>query len=207
LSKNIFSLLFAVFVDILAIAVTDFLYSTFMVFASEMGDKTQLLSLMLVTRFKKPWTILLAVLVATILNHALAAWLGVWAAGQFNPNILRWVLFALFTVFGLWLLIPDKVDDDMKSSSTFGAFMTTLIAFFIAEMGDKTQLATVALGAQFQNAFIVTAGSTLGMFGANALAIFIGPSLLKKIPMTWVRIFACVLFIGFGLAILFGFGG
>lgn len=185
---------------------SDFLYSTTMVFASEMGDKTQLLSLMLVTRFKKPWTILAAVFVATILNHALAAWVGVWAATNFDQQMLRWILFALFTIFGLWILIPDKSDEGaVKTSSSLGAFMTTLVAFFIAEMGDKTQLATIALGAQFQNTFIVTAGSTLGMLGANALAVFIGPTLLKKIPMKWVRIFACILFIGFGLAILFGF--
>ena len=177
-----------------------------MVFASEMGDKTQLLSLLLVTRFKKPWTILAAVLVATVLNHALAAFVGVWAAAHFDPSILRWTLAALFIGFGLWILIPDKADDDMvKTSSALGAFMTTLVAFFIAEMGDKTQLATIALGAQFQNTFIVTAGSTLGMLGANALAVFLGPALLKKIPMKWVRILACILFIGFGLAILIGF--
>lgn len=177
-----------------------------MVFASEMGDKTQLLSLMLVTRFKKPWTILFAVLVATVLNHALAAWLGVWAATNFDQNILRWILFVLFTIFGLWILIPDELDDgEVKTSSHLGAFATTLIAFFIAEMGDKTQLATIALGAQFQNTLVVTAGSTLGMVLSNALAVFVGPTLLKKIPMKWVRIFACILFIGFGVAILLGF--
>lgn len=177
-----------------------------MVFASEMGDKTQLLSLLLVTRYKKPWTILAAVLFATVLNHALAAWVGVWAATHFDPQWLRWILFALFTLFGLWILIPDKVEDDaVKSTSSFGAFITTFSLFFIAEMGDKTQLATIALGAQFQNTLVVTASSTLGMLGANALAVFVGPSLLKLIPMKWVRIFACILFLGFGLAILIGF--
>jgi putative Ca2+/H+ antiporter (TMEM165/GDT1 family) len=177
--------------------------SFLLVFASEMGDKTQLLALVLAARFKKPWTIMAGVFVATLLNHALAAWAGGFAANLFSPETLKALLALTFIGFGLWILIPDK-DEGYKEHGRFGAFMTTVIAFFIAEMGDKTQLATIALGARYSMPAVVTIGTTLGMIGSNALAIFLGEKLLKKVPMNIVRLCACVLFIVFGLAIYFG---
>ena len=177
------------------------LNSFFLVFVSEMGDKTQLLSLVLMARFRKPWIILAGVLVATLLNHALAAWAGEWVSSLLSPQHLKWVLAATFFGFGLWLLVPDK-EGEVKESGNWGAFLTTLVSFFIAEMGDKTQLATVALGARYSGVFLVTMGSTLGMMASNALAIFFGDALLRRIPMQWVRRAACALFIIFGVLIL-----
>lgn len=175
--------------------------SFFLVFISEMGDKTQLLSLVLMARFRRPWVILAGVFVATILNHALAASLGGLVSQWVSPQYLQWILAATFFGFGLWLLVPDD-EGEVRESGAFGAFLTTLVSFFIAEMGDKTQLATVALGAQYASVFMVTLGSTLGMMASNALAIFFGDKLLKRIPMQWVRRFACGLFILFGILIL-----
>lgn len=175
--------------------------SFLLVFAGEMGDKTQLLSLVLTARYKKPWTILAGVTVATILNHALASWVGGFAAEQVSPLVLKWSLALIFFGFALWILIPDK-EGEIKTGSKFGAFTTTVIAFFLAEMGDKTQLATIALGARYSSTMIVTLGTTAGMIASNALAVFLGEKLLKRIPMKWVRVFACILFIGFGIAIL-----
>lgn len=177
--------------------------SGFLVFISEMGDKTQLLSLVLVARYKRPWVILLGVLVATLANHALAAGTGEFVATFISPSTLRWVLGAVFLFFALWILVPDK-EGEIQSASGLGVFLTTVVSFFIAEMGDKTQLATVALGAKYSNVFLVTVGSTLGMLGANALAIFFGENLLKRIPMRYVRIVASLFFAIFGLIVLFG---
>lgn len=175
--------------------------SFLLVFASEMGDKTQLLALLLATRYKRPWTILLGVFIATALNHALATWAGAWVSAQVSHQTLIYTLSATFFIFGLWILIPDK-EEEFKERGHFGALVTTVIAFFIAEMGDKTQLATIALGARYQALVMVTIGTTLGMMGSNALAIFLGNRLLKKVPMKWVRLFSCVLFIAFGIGIL-----
>lgn len=166
-----------------------------------MGDKTQLLSLVLISCYKKPWTILAGVTVATLLNHALASWLGGFVASQISPDILKWSLASTFFIFAGWILIPDK-EGEVKPLGKFGVFITTLIAFFIAEMGDKTQLATIALGARFNDTVSVTIGTTAGMIASNALAIFLGEKLLKKIPMKWVRIFTCLLFIIFGILII-----
>ena len=180
-----------------------FVNSFLLVFLGEMGDKTQLLSLMLTARYKKPWTILLGVFIATVLNHALATWAGHYVATILPPAYIKWILALTFFGFGLWILIPDK-EEEMKSDGHLGILMTTVIAFFIAEMGDKTQLATVALGATYSNAWVVTFGTTAGMMGSNALAIFLGPSLLAKIQMKYIRMAACALFIGFGVAVLIG---
>lgn len=178
------------------------LFNSFaLVFISEMGDKTQLLSLLLVARYKKPWTILAGVLVATLLNHAFASWAGAYVAAMVAPEVLRWSLAILFFGFGLWILIPDK-ETEVRGGERFGVFMTTAMAFFMAEMGDKTQLATVALGAQYANTALVTLGTTLGMLASNALAVFLGEKFLTRVPLKWVRIGACVLFIAFGLGIL-----
>ncbi|MBL7688813.1 MAG: TMEM165/GDT1 family protein [Bdellovibrionaceae bacterium] len=175
--------------------------SFLLVFAGEMGDKTQLLSLVLASRFKKPWTILLGVFVATILNHGLASGLGVWLSSLVEPATMRWILALTFFAFALWILIPDK-EEELKQTSQFGVLATTIIAFFLAEMGDKTQLATIALGARYADTLIVTIGTTLGMLASNALAIFLGSKLLERIPMKWVRAFASFLFLLFGVLIL-----
>ena len=179
------------------------LNSFFLVFASEMGDKTQLLALVLATRYKKPWSILLGVFIATVANHAFASLAGSWISSLVSHQTLIYILAATFFIFGLWILIPDK-EEEVKEVGHFGALVTTIIAFFIAEMGDKTQLATIALGAKYQNMVIVTIGTTLGMMGSNALAIFLGDKFLARVPMKWVRIFACILFLVFGLVILLG---
>ena len=181
-----------------------FINSFFLVFASEMGDKTQILALILTARYKKPWVILFGVFVATVLNHALASWLGGWLSTQISPEALKWTLAGIFFAFAAWILIPDK-EDGLDKESRFGPFVTTVITFFLAEMGDKTQLATIALGARYASPVMVTFGSTLGMMGSNALAIFLGDKLLKRIPMKWVRVFACILFVLFGVGILMGF--
>jgi putative Ca2+/H+ antiporter (TMEM165/GDT1 family) len=179
--------------------------SFLLVFAGEMGDKTQLLSLVLASRFKKPWTIMAGVLVATLVNHAMASWVGEAAASYLSPSALRWTLTIIFFVFAAWILVPDK-EGELKETGHFGAFVTTVISFFLAEMGDKTQLATIALGARYSNIALVTLGTTFGMLASNALAIFLGHKLLAKIPMKWVRVSASVLFLAFGIAILLGVG-
>lgn len=165
-----------------------------------MGDKTQLLALILAARFKRPWTIMAGVFVATILNHALASWAGVWISSWLSAETLKWVLAFTFLAFAAWILVPDK-EGDVKGDGRFGPFLTTVIAFFLAEMGDKTQFATVALGARYSQAWLVTVGSTMGMMGSNALAVFFGDRLLHRIPMKWIRILAAVLFAAFALAI------
>ena len=166
-----------------------------------MGDKTQLLALVLATRYKKPWTILLGVLIATLFNHALASWAGAWISTFLEPAILAWVLAITFFIFGLWILIPDK-ESEVKQVGHFGVLVTTIVAFFFAEMGDKTQLATIALGAKFSDVVLVTIGTTVGMLGSNAMAIFLGQKFLNRVPMLWVQRVACLIFIMFGIAIL-----
>ncbi len=175
--------------------------SFLLVFAGEMGDKTQHLALIFACRYKKPWTILSAVFVATLLNHALASWVGEWLSLQVSAQLLQWVLAFVFFVFAVWILIPDK-QSDVRPVNRWGPVWTTLVAFFVAEMGDKTQLATVALGAQYSNFAIVTAGSTAGMVAANALAVFLGRTLIDKVPMKSIRIFASFLFFSFGVGLL-----
>lgn len=178
------------------------LYGSFLLVAvSEMGDKTQLLALVLTLRYKRPWTIMAGILVATILNHSLASYLGDFASSLFSPTIMRFLLAAIFCGFALWILVPDK-DDDGPLHERFGPFVTTTVAFFLAEMGDKTQLATIALGARYQAPILVTAGTTLGMLFADGLAVFFGEKLTRYIPMRFVRIFAAALFVLFGIGIL-----
>lgn len=176
--------------------------SFLLVFAGEMGDKTQLLALILAARYRKPWTILLGVFIATVLNHALASYLGAFVSSFFSETTLRYGLAAIFFIFAAWILVPDK-DEELKASRRFGPLVTTIIAFFLAEMGDKTQLATIALGAEYATEIaFVTLGTTFGMLASNALAIFLGDRLLARIPMQKVRIAAAILFALFGLGIL-----
>lgn len=177
--------------------------SFLLVFAGEMGDKTQLLALILARKYRKPWTILAGVLVATLLNHALAAALGGWLARFLGDETLRYGLALVFFAFAVWILFPDREGEESPNAGRFGVFVATTVAFFLAEMGDKTQLATVALGARFPDVALVTFGTTAGMLGSNALAVFWGERLLRRIPMQWVRWIASVLFALFGLGILF----
>lgn len=177
--------------------------SFILVFFSEMGDKTQLLALVLAARFRKPVPIMLGILVATLLNHALASYVGSFITHFVSPEILKWILAATFIGFGLWILIPDK-DEGLKEGRNWGPFLTTLVAFFLAEMGDKTQLATVALGAQFASPVLVTFGTTLGMMVADGLAVFFGHRFTGRISMTLVHRISCALFILSGLIVAFG---
>lgn len=178
--------------------------SFLLVAASEMGDKTQLLAFVLASRFKNVWAILSGIFVATVLNHALAASFGSWVSQKIDPLYLKWILGGTFIAFALWILIPDR-DDGSQRSNRYGAFLTTLVTFFFAEMGDKTQLATVALAARYQNLVLVTLGTTMGMMFSDGLAVFFGEKITQKISMKWVRVFASFLFFWFGLGILFGF--
>lgn len=178
--------------------------SFLLVFISEMGDKTQLLALVLAAKFKKPWPIMAGIFVATILNHALASYAGSFVTQYISANVLKWILASTFIGFGLWMLIPDK-DEGLNKEYTWGPFLTTLVTFFIAEMGDKTQLATVALGAQYASPIMVTVGTTLGMMVSDGLAVFFGHRFTEKIPMRLVHKIASALFILFGIGILFGF--
>lgn len=177
--------------------------SFLLVFVSEMGDKTQLLALVLAAKFKKPVPILFGILVATLLNHALASYLGSYITGYVSPEVLKWALAGTFVGFGLWMLIPDK-DEGLDDKYNWGPFLTTTVTFFLAEMGDKTQLATVALGAKYAAPLFVTLGTTLGMMGADGLAVFFGHRFTERIPMKLVHRIASAIFILFGIAILFG---
>ncbi len=178
--------------------------SFLLVFISEMGDKTQLLALVLAARFKKPLPIMMGILVATILNHALASYVGSFITNYISAEILKWILAATFVGFGLWMLIPDK-DDGFEDKHRWGPFLTTTVAFFFAEMGDKTQLATVALSAKFAAPILVTVGTTVGMLGADGLAVFLGHKFTDRVPMKLVHRIASGLFILFGIGIFFGF--
>ncbi|MDO8346707.1 MAG: TMEM165/GDT1 family protein [Rugosibacter sp.] len=176
-----------------------FLTSATLVALAEIGDKTQLLSFVLAARLKKPLPIITGIFVATVLNHALAGSVGVWLAQLIAPHWLPWITGAVFIAFGLWALHPDALDDDPKLHRA-GAFVTTVIAFFIAEMGDKTQLATIALGAQFQGAlFAVVMGTTLGMMLANIPAVIIGERLAQRLPLKLMRWIAAGFFILTGI--------
>lgn len=173
-----------------------------LVAASEMGDKTQLLAFSLAARFKRPGPILAGIFVATSLNHALAAAAGAWLSAQVSPKAMAWVLGALFVAFGLWTLKPDTLEESAPEARQ-GVFLTTAVLFFLAEMGDKTQMATVALGARYSSALAVTVGTTLGMMLTDGLAVFLGDRFAHRVRMKWVRWFAASLFFAFGVACLF----
>jgi putative Ca2+/H+ antiporter (TMEM165/GDT1 family) len=182
-----------------------FLISTGIVALAEMGDKTQLLSLVLAARFRKPWPIVWGILVATLVNHGLAGAVGSWVTTQLGPEALRWVLGGSFLAMAVWILIPDKLDDeDEQANPRWGIFATTVVAFFLAEMGDKTQIATVMLAAQFQSWFWVVAGTTLGMMLANAPVVWLGDAITRKISLTLVHRISAVIFAILGLLALWG---
>ena len=175
--------------------------SFFLVAVTEMGDKTQLLAFVLATRFRNPWAVLAGIFTATVLNHLLATLFGSWIAQQFSPEVLKWALALTFIGFGAWVLIPDK-DEEVQQSHRFGAFLTTTFLFFIAEMGDKTQLSTVALAAQHKEVLLVTIGTTMGMMFSDGLAVIFGEKLTQKISMKWIRVFCAVMFVAFGAVVL-----
>ncbi|MEK9969359.1 MAG: TMEM165/GDT1 family protein [Ferrovibrio sp.] len=180
-----------------------FLATTGVVAVAEIGDKTQLLSLLLAARFHRPWPILVGILVATVANHLGAAAIGVWLEDLLAPDVLRWVLIASFMAMAVWTLIPDKLEDDAApKTSRWGAFLTTLAMFFIAEIGDKTQLATTALAARYDAILLITAGSTLGLMLANVPVVFLGKALMRRIPLRLARYLAAAAFLLLALALL-----
>ncbi|MBL8472702.1 MAG: TMEM165/GDT1 family protein [Rhodocyclaceae bacterium] len=172
-----------------------FLTSLTLVALAEIGDKTQLLSFVLAARLRRPGAIVAGIFVATIANHWLAAWVGALAARFVPAHWMGWITGILFIAFGLWALVPDKLDDDSPSSAgRYGAFVTTTIAFFLAEMGDKTQFATIALGARFDSLTAVVLGTTLGMLAANVPAVLIGEKLAERLPLLWIRRLSALVF-------------
>jgi len=174
-----------------------------MVAIAEIGDKTQLLSFVLATRFRgRHWAIIAGIFAATVFNHLFAALVGGWVAHFLGPDLLRWILGLAFLGFAAWALIPDTLDDKPEPSR-YGPFLTTLVLFVLAEMGDKTQLATVALGAKYANLALVTLGTTLGMMAANVPAVLIGEKLAQRFRLSTMRFVAAALFAIFGLLILF----
>ncbi len=172
-----------------------------------MGDKTQLLAFLLAARFRKPLPIILGILAATLLNHGLAGALGAWITTLLSPNMLRWGVGLLFLAMAVWTLIPDKIEDEeARTSARLGVFGATFVTFFLAEMGDKTQIATVAMAAQFPSVVAVVAGTTLGMLIADVPAVFLGQRFADRIPMKLVHGIAAALFAVLGIATLAGFG-
>lgn len=183
----------------------EFLISTSVVALAEMGDKTQLLALLLAARFRKPVPILIAILLATTINHGLSAVLGQWLTTVLNPTVMVWVLAIGFIAMALWMLVPDKLDDETDSINKwqrFGVFGATFILFFLAEIGDKTQIATVALTARFDSVFWVMLGTTVGMMIANAPAVFIGNKMADRLPISLIHKIGAAIFLVVGVSTL-----
>ena len=180
-----------------------FLVSTGIVALAEMGDKTQLLALVLAVRFRKPWPIVWGILVATLVNHGLAGAVGAWVTTFLGPEILRWVLAGSFIAMAVWMLIPDTLGDAQSDTQPrWGVFGTTVVAFFLAEMGDKTQIATVMLVAQYHAYLWVVAGTTLGMMLANAPVVWLGERMTRLVPMRLVHTVSALIFAALGVAVL-----
>jgi putative Ca2+/H+ antiporter (TMEM165/GDT1 family) len=185
-----------------------FLVSTGVVALAEIGDKTQLLALVLAAKYRRPIPIILGILVATLVNHAAAGAAGAWISALVGPKAMRWILGLSFIAMAAWTLVPDKFDDDDKKDAAprFGVFGTTVVAFFLLEMGDKTQIATVALAAKYSSLAGVVAGTTLGMMLANVPAVLLGEVAAKKLPMHIVHRIAAAIFLALGVSVLLGFG-
>ena len=183
-----------------------FFVSTAIVALAEIGDKTQLLAFILAARFRRPWPIVAGILVATLFNHAFAAAVGAWLTTLMGPQTLRWVLGLSFIAMAAWTLIPDKFEEDEAKLPRFGVFGATLVAFFLAQMGDKTQVATVALAAQYQALIAVVAGTTFGMMIANVPAVMLGDRIAHRMPVKLVHGIAAAIFLGLGVATLAGAG-
>ena len=178
------------------------LTSTAVVALAEIGDKTQLLAIILATRFRRPWPVIAGILVATLANHFLAALLGEQVANVLDGKAFRYAVAISFIAMAAWTLVPDKIDDDAPSEARFGAFVTTVVAFFLVEMGDKTQIATIALGARFHSVVAVMTGTTLGMMLANVPAVFLGEALIARVKLSVVRMLAAALLLAVGLWVL-----
>jgi putative Ca2+/H+ antiporter (TMEM165/GDT1 family) len=179
-----------------------FFVSAGLVAVAEIGDKTQLLAMLLAARYRQPVPIILGILVATLANHALAAWAGAAVAGWVGPDVMRWILGVAFLAMAAWCLIPDKADEEPKAIGRAGAFAATAVAFFLVEMGDKTQIATVALAARFHDVVIVTAGTTAGMMLANVPAVLAGDVVSRRISLNLVRAVAAAAFVVLGALVL-----
>jgi putative Ca2+/H+ antiporter (TMEM165/GDT1 family) len=185
-----------------------FWWSTGVVALGEMGDKTQLLALLLAARYRRPWPIVLGIAVATLANHALAGVLGHWVSQQLGSTLMRWVVGLGFLAMAAWMLVPDRADTKAgRDNGHWGVFATTVIAFFLAEMGDKTQLATVALAARYPDLVSVVLGTTFGLMLANVPVVFIGDRLLRRLSMRVLHALAALLFAMMGLLVLFNVGG
>lgn len=183
------------------------LVSTGVVALAEIGDKTQLLAFILAARFKKPVPIILGILCATVVNHGLAGALGAWITSMVTPEILRWVLGVSFLGMAVWTMIPDEIEEEeTRAAHKFGVFGATLVTFFLAEMGDKTQVATIAMAAHYANPILVVTGTTLGMLIADVPAVFVGDKLATRIPMRLVHAIAAAIFALLGIATLMGAG-
>ncbi|RPH65756.1 MAG: TMEM165/GDT1 family protein [Burkholderiales bacterium] len=184
-----------------------FLVSTGIVALAEIGDKTQLLALVLAARFRRPWPILAGILLATLANHALAGGVGAWVTRVVDPEVLRWAVGLSFIAMALWTLVPDRLDEsEAGRPQRFGVFGTTLVAFFLVEMGDKTQVATIALAAQYASFVAVVAGTTLGMLSANAPVVLLGERIARRMPVRLVHAIAALVFLALGVLVLFGTG-
>ena len=185
-----------------------FWVSTGVVALGEMGDKTQLLAVLLAARFKKPVPIIFGILLATLANHALAGAVGGWVAAALGADVLRWVIGLSFIAMAAWILVPDEIDEVLavKEVATWGVLGTTVVAFFLAEMGDKTQIATVALAARYSDLVWVVAGSTLGMMLANVPAVYLGDKVAERVPMAWVHGVSALIFVVLGVLTLFNVG-
>jgi putative Ca2+/H+ antiporter (TMEM165/GDT1 family) len=183
-----------------------FFVSTGIVALAEMGDKTQLLSLLLAARFRRPLPIILGILVATLLNHAGAGALGSWLTAVAGKDVLRWLLGLSFLAMAAWMLIPDELDDVDAKPARFGVFGATVLAFFLAEMGDKTQIATIALAAKYSAFYQVVSGTTLGMMIANAPAVLLGSRIMQVVSLKLVHGIAAVIFAVLGVLTLINAG-
>ena len=180
-----------------------FLISTGIVALAEMGDKTQLLTLVLAARYRKPWPVIAGIFFATLLNHAIAGAVGAWLAATIGPDGMRWILGVSFIAMAIWLLIPDKLDEGDEGGHKYGGvFFSTFVLFFIVEMGDKTQIATVALAARFDSLFAVVIGTTVGMMLANAPVALFGDALAKRLPIRLIHAVAAGIFALLGIGVL-----
>lgn len=184
-----------------------FWISTGIVAIAEIGDKTQLLALILAARYRKPWPIILGIFFATLVNHGIAASLGAFVSAWAGPEAMRWAIGLGFLAMGIWCLIPDKAEEGPRRFDNAGPFIATLVAFFLVEIGDKTQIATVALAARFNDLIAVTAGTTFGMMLANAPVVLFGDAIARRVNLAWVRAGAASLFVVLGFLTLFGLRG